>query len=681
MDYFDYYNEFTGVGKNEFSSNHNLNYYSQNKKIKPYRIRNYLHINNNRIENQNHLSSHLFKTNRKYSTILQSNNDLFKSNYLYNKNNGNYNQNTKDFKKYNNNININANFNNDLIRDKYFYSSTNFYPSNKINVYSNDNKYSNNQILTYKSLYDNNNYKLSHKVLNKQNINNNLNHKDNHKIMVNSNSFKQLYLGNSNLNIILNQNKILQNKYKVSTISNSKETEKYINENLKNCNFKVSDNNNKNSLNEIQQNNNLTNIKVNSNKNNSYNKKKNVSKSIKQINNINKEGGDDEINLSELADDLIKIKKKNLSNKKQKHIQKIIPVYKKIITVDTGSQTIPEKSNNIQKKNFENKTEKKDVAIDIQKSLLSISNNMENTQKEDGNSNKDKVKEAKIEHSIIRNMLKKDTIIKETIINKNINNNKINNEKVNEKKSQIISSDKNIEELKNNFSKNESIEIDTQDILNNINLNSNPKDSKADNLVCLISDSSDIDNNINTKKIGKHIKFDLKKNICFQFLIDEIINVCMEVNQQKEIKYINQKNYNQNSKPKKSIIKNFDKNSIKINNNYILCENLEEEDIIPELYLDIEGNELSEDQVKILESTLEMSIEKSFDRSYERSSDRSITQSLNTLISGSISHSYNQANNENSIQDNIQFSNKGKGIINKLNRVFSSDKNEKNDDK
>ena len=38
---------------------------------------------------------------------------------------------------------------------------------------------------------------------------------------------------------------------------------------------------------------------------------------------------------------------------------------------------------------------------------------------------------------------------------------------------------------------------------------------------------------------------------------------------------------------RKSIIKNSDKNNIKINNNYILCENLTEEEIIPKLYEDL----------------------------------------------------------------------------------------------
>ena len=678
MDYFDY-NELIGDDKNDFYPNSNLNQYLHNNEIKPNRVRRYLNINTCNIDNQNRLSSYLLKQNRKYPIQCQLSNNLLK-NDLQNKINENYNQKIKNEYKYNNyhNYNYYSNYNDDLNKDKYYSSCNYFHPSNKnynryynFNNYSNDNKHLNTVIHTYKSIYDkNHNLKLSNNILNTKNNSHNLYNKKNRKIMKTSNSFENFYLGNNNLNIILNQNQILKNKYQLNAVSNFEDTEKKI-KNLKINNY-LKAKNNKNSANSITKNNFIKNNNKTKINNNNFNcRNVNINKNIKQK--INIEDCNDEINFSELADDLIKINKSNLSNKKQKCFQKKISVNKKAITIDSASQTVPEETNNILKNNAENKIEKVDVGTDIQKSLLSILDNIENKRKEKENNNKEK--EVKKEHSIIENLIKKDTIIKETIVNKDIDNNKNSNEKIdnmNEKNNQMVSSDKNIEEFKNNFSKNESIELDIPGILKNLNLNNNIKESKTDKIVCLVSESSDSNN---TGKEGNHIKFDLKKNIHFKFLINENINLCMEVNQKNEIKYIVPKIYDQNSKPKKSIIKNFDKNSIKINNNYISCENLAEEDIIPDLFEDIEGNVLNDDHIKKLESTLEMSIEKSFDRSYDRSSDKSITQSLNPLNSGSISQSYNQFDSEYSTQDNMKVSKKGKGIINKLNRVFSLNSN------
>ena len=685
MDYFDYYDGLIKDEKNDFYPNYNLNQYTQDPKINSNRTRNYLNTTSNigSQRSQNSLSSYSYKYNIKYPIKNQLSNDLYKNNYMYNKINENYNQNKRSNSKYNNYNNYNTNFNENLINNKYYNSTNNFYPSNKINNYNNvnnnpnSNRYLNTTIHTYKSIYDEN-LKLPNNVLHSANINNNLNLKENGKKMENNSPFEKLHLGNNNLNIIFNQNQILQNKYKVNAESNAEKAEKYINNNLKINNYLKTDNDNKkNTTSGIKKNNYTNNNNTNINKNNNNNNRnQNPNKIIKQKNNIIKEDLDDEINLSELADDILKINKSNLLNKKQKHTKKKIPENKKIIMVETASQTIQEESENIQKKEVENTTKKIDAGTDIQQSLLKVSINIENKQKEDDKNN-DKISEIKEENLIPEDLIKKDNIVKESVIIKDSNSNIISNEKIydeNEKKNQMMSSDKNIEEFKN-----ESIELDIPGILKNINLNNNLKESKMDDLVCLISESSEIDNNINLGKDKKRIKFDLKKNICFQFLINDFITSCIEANKKNELKYLEQKNYNQYSKPKKSIIKNFDKKNIKINNNYILCENLAEEDIVPELFEDFEGNGLSDDQIKKLENTLETSVEKSFDKSSEKSYDKSLTQSLNQVINGSITQSYNQVDNECPDQDNS--SKKGKGILNKLIRIFSLNSKDKNEKK
>ena len=117
-----------------------------------------------------------------------------------------------------------------------------------------------------------------------------------------------------------------------------------------------------------------------------------------------------------------------------------------------------------------------------------------------------------------------------------------------------------------------------------------------------------------------------------------------------------------------SSIKKYDKNEIKIDNNYIYKENLEEKDIIPALY-----NE-NEEEIKNLEKSLEKSIDKSFDRSYEKSFDKSLNNmSLNQSDSQNLNHSNSLSYNDasfNASRNSIEGLS-GKGIIEKLTRMFS----------
>ena len=60
------------------------------------------------------------------------------------------------------------------------------------------------------------------------------------------------------------------------------------------------------------------------------------------------------------------------------------------------------------------------------------------------------------------------------------------------------------------------------------------------------------------------------------------------------------------------IIKPYNKEDIKINNEYVLVENLPERQILPELYDDFE-----DDDIKSLEKSLEKSVDKIFDGNFK----------------------------------------------------------------
>ena len=67
-----------------------------------------------------------------------------------------------------------------------------------------------------------------------------------------------------------------------------------------------------------------------------------------------------------------------------------------------------------------------------------------------------------------------------------------------------------------------------------------------------------------------------------------------------------------NKKNLKPCIKHYNKDEIKINEEYKDAENLSEKDIIPDLYKE------EDEDIKSLEKSLESSIDKSFDKKYER---------------------------------------------------------------
>lgn len=171
----------------------------------------------------------------------------------------------------------------------------------------------------------------------------------------------------------------------------------------------------------------------------------------------------------------------------------------------------------------------------------------------------------------------------------------------------------------------------------------------------------------NNNKTKRHIKIDLDKNIYFNFLIEGLINnyqvrkgikgIIEQYEEKKDDIFKTQIIFE-----RKPIIKKYNKNDIKVNNKYILCENLREDEIIPELYEDENNDEITtENIVKELASSLKSSIDKS----------------INSSISRSIQQSYNQSYNQ-SYTDGVSDSIHGSklklsgGLLSKLNPVCGS---------
>ena len=175
-------------------------------------------------------------------------------------------------------------------------------------------------------------------------------------------------------------------------------------------------------------------------------------------------------------------------------------------------------------------------------------------------------------------------------------------------------------------------------------------------------------------KRSRHITFKLDNNVHIKYKTDELITD-FEVTKQGEEDIIPfKRDFNlylkilKRNVPPNPIIKKYDKNEIKVNKDYKLMENLDEQEIIPDLY------EENEEDIKSLEKSLERSIDKSFDKSYERSVNMSINQSYNQ----SINQSYNQSITQSYMENNsfLRTSSKlgastGGGLIQKLNKVFN----------
>ena len=226
--------------------------------------------------------------------------------------------------------------------------------------------------------------------------------------------------------------------------------------------------------------------------------------------------------------------------------------------------------------------------------------NQNNNLKEKSKYNK---KEIKFRESILRDLLSS---------HKNTPSN--NNVQISDKK--ILDSDdklyKNNDIIYNNQNDNNSYFND--EFMNNSN---NLESAKVDDINNYNQNSEEGNNIINYsnqkkpfKKLKGHISFNLDNNIYIKFKADDLINNSLVTDRNGQIYQHNEKNmliYQEELKlaNPKSILKSFYKNEIGINHEYVYVENLQERQILPDLYDDFE-----EEDLKSLEKCLEKSVDK-----------------------------------------------------------------------
>ena len=147
-----------------------------------------------------------------------------------------------------------------------------------------------------------------------------------------------------------------------------------------------------------------------------------------------------------------------------------------------------------------------------------------------------------------------------------------------------------------------------------------------------------------SKRLNRRIKIEEEKNIFYNFLKGDLAKFCqVKKGKNGQLENYVEKKFSSNIYETQIVfkiqpsIKKFDKNNIKINENYKLCENMREEDIIPELYEDnVEVEEIENgNYVEKLANSLRSSIDKSLNSSINRSIQQSVNQSYNQMYNQS----------------------------------------------
>ena len=386
---------------------------------------------------------------------------------------------------------------------------------------------------------------------------------------------------------------------------------------------------------------------------------------------------------------------------------------------DFGCQTLPEleqapgKNNNADQKEqniLKPKVEKVEIGTDVQASLIKFidpsqfkfktsvnnyqsKNETNNINYEENNNNINDEKDFNINEKNDNNynineendfkIHESDNIINEENYFKNNEENdyKINeennlenkeNEQIDNKNEYLISQASENPFQQNEKESKESKEIGEGDI-GKINSNIKVKESlilngdiNEDDFGKYIDDDSESERQLDSENIKekRHIKIDLDKNNYFNFLKDDLIKYCqirkgingiLEEFIPKEERKIDIFKTDLFLAPK-STIKRYNKSDIKINKEYILCENLTEEQIIPELFEDSNLCENEPDQ-------------------YARELAASLRSSIDKSTNSSINNSIKQSNADN-IYDSIHGStlknSTGKGILNRLTQFYGS---------
>ena len=321
--------------------------------------------------------------------------------------------------------------------------------------------------------------------------------------------------------------------------------------------------------------------------------------------------------------------------------------------------------------NLDNNNVNKKIKINNNININSYKNNNKDN---NANNNKEIIQN-------INNIKIKDSFI---IINKNegkssensIHNNKkkeisVNNIESNDKKKDQPLTDLRVSIQSNPFinnSLNHKISKDSSLLTNSIPSEFSDEDEYMNKFIKILSNAGqdsiikqimkkkEVKKENKNKKI-RHIKIDLDKNIIYQYKDGTSLTENYELYNKNNERINSKKNFDINIYMKKlkdkvelkPCIKKFNKNEIKIKENYINVENLSEKEIIPDLY------EEEEEDIKSLERSLESSIDKLFDKN-------SFKDKL-----------YNK--NKNNI---IDYYNIGMNILNQLQEILIEEVNEEN---
>ena len=435
-------------------------------------------------------------------------------------------------------------------------------------------------------------------------------------------------------------------KDEIKPINNKKMEFKISKERISIINNKKSDNN--------------KNEKLSSDKNKV---EKNFYKSRKISNNENKEKIYKTINLKNKENEK-KIYKKLIINEKKRFSKNLIKVNKATNKMNKKENNKKEIINITDNTNLISKSNKKRFISNknLLKNKIKTETNLLNRNKINLKTNgitslkRNQKPTIKTRYNSKTNPLKNDIInkkskIKEnTIIKKNKTITLRNQEKIS----------KNIKKIKKKYNiiNNSNIKIKKQSTTS-----SEEKNEKLLNQIISETESKQKD------KGQFHIKFNLENNTFIKYNQNDLINLCSYTDKQnKKIfhKQFDNKIYNEILKSKISLIpiikKNYNINNFKINKNYKLNENLEEKEIIPDLYL--ENNNVD---VKSLEKTLKRSIEKTFNKKYEKRKDENYM-------------SYSDDTKEKNIGNENNIKIKGKNLFNEIKQLFQEDSQEEEED-
>jgi len=483
------------------------------------------------------------------------------------------------------------------------------------------------------------------------------------------NHYKRIYNDNQELsNINLYKKKLQFNEINNNIIKKEKKNIKnkieFNNQNVNHQIIIINNNNNNNSIKEQKQ---IKNIDIN--------KKDDINKDNNNVNKeVKKEGEnicldkslitDEELNIP-LIIETLKYNKVILKNKDDE-----IQEFNKENNIALDKENEEEKKEEEKKEENEEKDinikseNNKNILIDknLNEDNLKLINQKEKQENKDNTEIIDIIKEEEnkeIKNEIIEenNSQNKEDNINEIIINEiNLNTskdeNKIQIEKeeeniIKEEENKIVNNEENEDNNNIKSQQNNQIELSNEEIISKI-LSRIQKPKKPQK--------------------GEHIQIKEDNNIIISFVPKDLITEYAIMKDSPELLdktsplnhsfSINQKILAQSLNLCPSI-KNFKKEEIKIDNNYILREKMKEKDIIPGLYYE------NEEDIKNLEKSLEKSIDKSFDKSYDKSLNQSDVQNLTQSNNQSLSY------NEGSLNASRNSNTDGNAIMQQLHKLLS----------